>query len=94
MIVHYGHAVGTCRLGASNDPEAVADSDGLVRGTTNVRVADASFMPVIPVANTNLTAMLIGWRWLKRSTQHPTSLALLSGRDGRSHVRGAPAACR
>jgi len=61
-VTGYGHAVGTCRLGPSNDPEAVADVDGLVRTTTNVRVADASFMPVIPAANTNLTAMLIGWR--------------------------------
>jgi choline dehydrogenase len=58
----YAHAVGTCRMGADGDPDAVTDATGLVHGTENVRIADASLIPVIPAANTNLTCMLIGWR--------------------------------
>ena len=58
----YAHAVGTCRIGAEGDPDAVTDARGLVRGIENIRIADASLIPVIPAANTNLTCMLIGWR--------------------------------
>ena len=60
-VTGYAHAVGTCRMGAKDDSEAVTDAAGLVRGTENVRVADASLIPVILAANTNLTCMLIGW---------------------------------
>lgn len=61
-VTGYAHAVGTCRMGANDDPDAVTDAMGLVRGTENVRIADASLIPVIPAANTNLTCMLIGWQ--------------------------------
>jgi choline dehydrogenase len=56
----YAHPVGTCKMGPSSDPLAVVDSTGRVHGTTNIFVADASIMPEIPRANTNLTCMLIG----------------------------------
>ena len=52
----YGHAVGTCAMGS------VTDARGRVAGLDNVRVADASLVPVIPRQNTNLTAILVGWR--------------------------------
>lgn len=58
----YGHAVGTCRMGAGSDPEAVVDGSGRVHGTSNVYVADASIIPEIPGANTNLTCYVIGRR--------------------------------
>jgi choline dehydrogenase len=58
----YGHAVGTCRMGIVGDADTVTDAAGLVHGTANVRVADASLMPIIPSANTSLSSMLIGWR--------------------------------
>jgi choline dehydrogenase len=61
-LTGYAHAVGTCRLGAAEDPEAVVDPDCRVRGTENVYVADASIIPTIPRANTNLTCFLIGLR--------------------------------
>ena len=60
-VTGYAHAVGTCRMGAEDDADAVTDAAGLVRGTENVRIADASLIPVIPAANTNLTCLLIGW---------------------------------
>jgi choline dehydrogenase len=45
----------------------VVDSRGAVHGTDGVWVADASVMPTMPVANTNLTTMVVGDRiasWL------------------------------
>ena len=60
VVRNYSHAVGTCKMGPAGDPDAVVDSTGRVVGTDNVYVADASIMPVIPKANTNLTSMLIG----------------------------------
>ncbi|MGH2405338.1 MAG: GMC oxidoreductase [bacterium] len=58
----YAHPVGTCRMGSSADPAAVADARGVVRGTRNVIVADASATPTPVSANTNLTAMLLGYK--------------------------------
>lgn len=60
--IRYGHAVGTCKMGPAEDALAVVDADGRVHGTPNVFVADASVMPQIPRANTNLTCFLIGLR--------------------------------
>lgn len=58
----YAHPVGTCRMGPASDPAAVVDASGRVHGLENVFVADASIMPMIPRANTNLTCILIGTR--------------------------------
>ena len=35
---------------------------GRVHGMENLYVADASIIPLIPLANTNLTSMLIGMK--------------------------------
>jgi choline dehydrogenase len=56
----YSHPVGTCRMGLSPDAGAVVGPNGAVHGVENVFVADASIIPEIPRANTNLTCMLIG----------------------------------
>lgn len=56
------HPVGTARMGLENDEYAVVDPDGKVYGTDNVWVADASIMPTIPSAPTNLTCMMIAER--------------------------------
>jgi 5-(hydroxymethyl)furfural/furfural oxidase len=53
------HASGTCRLGRPDDPAAVVDSAGRVIGVAGLRVADASVMPTIPCANTNLPTIMI-----------------------------------
>jgi len=47
------HPTGTCALGR------VADGDGRVLGYENIYVADASFIPSIPRANTNLTVAAV-----------------------------------
>jgi len=59
---HYFHPVGTCAMGLASDPFAVCDGAGRVYGLKGVVVADCSLMPVIPRANTNLPAVLVGER--------------------------------
>jgi choline dehydrogenase len=59
--------VGTCAMGPHPDEGAVVDSRGAVHGIDAVWVADASVMPSLPVANTNVTTMVVGDRiatWL------------------------------
>lgn len=61
-VSHLVHPVGTCKMGPAADSMAVVDSLGRVRGIEGLRVVDASIMPNIPRANTNLTAIMIGER--------------------------------
>jgi choline dehydrogenase len=61
-VSDYGHSVGTCRMGASAAAGDVVDARCGVHGLSNVFVADASVVPRIPRANTNLTCMLVGAR--------------------------------
>jgi len=56
----YYHGVGTCRLGPSNDPGAVVDPRLRVHGMENLWVMDASVLPTVPRANTNLSAIMVG----------------------------------
>ncbi len=54
------HVSGTCRMGAADDRLAVLDAQCKVRGVAGLRVADASIMPTIVRANTNITTIAIG----------------------------------
>ncbi|HEY0287326.1 MAG TPA: GMC family oxidoreductase N-terminal domain-containing protein [Pseudomonas sp.] len=56
------HPSGTCRMGRIDDPDAVTTSDGRVIGVENLRVCDASLMPSIPCANTNVPTIMIAER--------------------------------
>ena len=58
--ISYYHGVGTCRIGPEDDPLAVVDPQLRVRGVDGLRVADASVLPTVPHANTNLSAILVG----------------------------------
>ncbi|MSQ22938.1 MAG: FAD-dependent oxidoreductase [Chloroflexi bacterium] len=58
----YHHGVGTCMMGPASDPMAVVDSNLRVHGMENLWVADASIMPTVTHANTNVTAIMIGER--------------------------------
>lgn len=54
-----GHPVGTCAMGGEADPMAVVDENFRVHGIGNLYVADASVMPRIPSANTNLPTLML-----------------------------------
>jgi choline dehydrogenase len=68
--LHYYHPVGTCRMGPADNPSTVVDARGKIHGLDNAYVADASIMPVIPRANINIPALVVGERivrWLLES---------------------------
>jgi len=52
------HASCTCRMGADDDPMAVTNPAGCVRGVDGLRVTDASIFPVVPCANTNFPVLM------------------------------------
>lgn len=56
------HPSGTCRMGRSSDPMAVTTGDGKVIGVQALRVCDASLMPSIPCANTNVPTIMLAER--------------------------------
>ena len=53
------HPVGTCRMGAPDDRLAVVDAECRVRGVAGLRVVDASVMPEVPSANTNIPTIMV-----------------------------------
>jgi 5-(hydroxymethyl)furfural/furfural oxidase len=59
-VLGHWHASCTCRMGAKDDPGAVTDPSGKVYGVEGLRICDASLMPMVPCANTNLTTLMIG----------------------------------
>ncbi|EJK87929.1 sorbosone dehydrogenase [Agrobacterium rhizogenes] len=56
------HPSGTCRMGSPDDPMAVTSATGRVYGVEGLRVCDASLMPSIPCANTNIPTIMIAER--------------------------------
>jgi len=62
------HPVGTAKMGPESDKQAVLDQYCRVRGVERLRVVDASVMPCIVRANTNLTCIMIAERvadWMR-----------------------------
>ncbi|MFF8593878.1 GMC family oxidoreductase [Streptomyces sp. NPDC015220] len=55
----YWHPVGTCAMGPMEDPYAVVDGEGRVRGVSDLRVVDASILPTVPAANTQLPVLAL-----------------------------------
>ncbi|MBU3065023.1 GMC family oxidoreductase N-terminal domain-containing protein [Nocardia sp. NEAU-G5] len=52
------HPVATCAMGTGE--QSVVDPELRVRGIENLRVADASVMPVVPRGNTNAATIMVG----------------------------------
>jgi len=64
------HPCATAKMGPSTDPGAVVDQYGRMHAIHGLAVADASIMPEVPRANTNLTSIMIGemvGEWLRTS---------------------------
>jgi choline dehydrogenase-like flavoprotein len=49
-------------MGPDDDPMSVCDDRAFVRGVRGLRIADASIMPRVPSANTNVPTIMIGER--------------------------------
>ena len=65
----FHHPVGTCAMGPDPALGAVCDAHGSVHGVEALTVADASIMPTIPTANTNIPTIMVAEhiaRWLQR----------------------------
>ena len=78
------HPVGTCAIGA------VVDGDGRVlRASTGLSVADASIMPSIPRANTNLSTIALAERLAERMLARQLT-SRSSGQTTRSTRAKAP----
>lgn len=55
----YAHPTSSVPIGSANDPAAVVDENGKVRGVEGLHVVDASIMPEIPSVATNVTTIMI-----------------------------------
>jgi choline dehydrogenase len=61
-LASYGHPAATAPMGGPEDPWAVVDSRGAVKGIDGLRVVDASIMPVVPSVALNATTIMIAER--------------------------------
>jgi choline dehydrogenase len=64
-LASYGHPVATAPMGGPEDPWAVVNSDGAVKGIDGLRVVDASIMPVVTSVAINPTTIMIAERIAK-----------------------------
>ena len=53
------HPVGTTKMGAANDAQAVLDSHMRLRGVAGLRVVDGGAMPTITSGNTNSPILMM-----------------------------------
>ncbi|GFQ91377.1 glucose dehydrogenase, partial [Trichonephila clavata] len=59
IIVTQNHQVGTAKMGNPNDSTTVVDPELRVKTIKNLRVVDASVMPIIPGGNTWVPTMMV-----------------------------------
>ena len=64
-LASYGHPAATAPMGGPEDPWAVVDSHGAVKGIDGLRVVDASIMPVVVSVALNPTTIMIAERIAK-----------------------------
>jgi 5-(hydroxymethyl)furfural/furfural oxidase len=68
-------------MGPAQDRHAVTDAEGRVHGIAGLRVVDASLMPRLPSANTNIPTIMMAEK---------IADAILAGRD-KGNARREPA---
>lgn len=56
------HPLGTCKMGAPDDPDTVVDPTLRVHGADNLRVVDASVLPDMPGGNINAPVIAVAER--------------------------------
>jgi choline dehydrogenase len=83
-LASYGHPAATAPMGGPQDPWAVVDSHGAVKGIDGLRVVDASIMPAVVSVALNPTTIMIAERIAR---------AVYTSEPGPSHrgVQVAPA---
>ena len=64
-LASYGHPTATAPMGGAGDPWAVVDPHGAVKQVDELRVIDASIMPVVPSVALNPTTIMIAERIAK-----------------------------
>jgi len=59
LVFRTWHSSCTSRMGSESDPVAVTDPTGLVYGVSGLRACNASIMPMVPRANTNIPTIMM-----------------------------------
>ena len=76
------HPSCTCKIGSADDPSAVLDERCSVRGVEALSVVDASVMPTVVRANTNVPVMMIAERAADLLTGAPIDHSTVDGGQG------------
>jgi len=75
----YHHPVGTCAMGLDPAAGAVVDPDARVYGVEGLSVADASILPEIPSANTNIPVIMVAEHVAARRAQQRAARHAMAG---------------
>ena len=76
------HPCGTCRIGRTDDPLAVVDSELKVIGLAALRVVDSSVMPSVTTGNLNAPTIMIG----EKGADHIMGKPLLAPANAEYHI--------
>jgi choline dehydrogenase len=76
------HPCGTCRIGRTDDPLAVVDSELKVIGLSALRVVDSSVMPSVTTGNLNAPTIMIG----EKGADHILGKPLLAPANAAYHT--------